>query len=83
MVEFHYKQILPTFNTNKNENRSVKMLMSDTDSLVYWIELPPNTVYQKLKTEIGWMDFSNYNKSKRYSHFYNVDKYLTPGLFLK
>lgn len=79
LYNFHYNEVLPTFNMNKEENKNVRLLMTDTDSLLYHIKKPASTVYSKLK-ENDWMDFSNY-KTGPYSHFYNPDKYLTPGFY--
>ena len=55
--------------------------MTDTDSLCYHILLPADIVYNKLKNEVPWMDFSNYKTSPFYSHFYSNEKYLIPGYF--
>ena len=68
------------FNDKKGVNKNVRLLMSDTDSLVYHIVKPINKVYSMLKDN-PWMDFSNY-KSGHFSHFYSKEKYLTPG-FMK
>ena len=62
-------------------NKNVRLLMSDTDSLVYHIEEPITKVYKKLKHN-RWMDFSNYKNTGHFSHFYSPEKYLTPG-FMK
>ena len=62
------------FNENKHENKNVRLLMSDTDSLVYHIKQPASVVYSKLKDNY-WMDFSNYT-SGHYPEFQSYEKYL-------
>ena len=62
-------------------NKNVRLLMSDTDSLVYHIEEPISTVYSKLKHN-RWMDFSNFKNTGHFRDFYSPEKYLTPG-FMK
>ena len=73
--------MLPKFNDKKGANKNVRLLMSDTDSLVYHIKKPISAVYAKLKHN-PWMDFSNYKDRGHFSDFYSAEKYLTPG-FMK
>ena len=69
--------MLPKFNDKKGANKNVRLLMSDTDSLVYHIKKPISAVYAKLKHN-PWMDFSNYKDRGHFSDFYSAEKYLTP-----
>lgn len=80
MYEFHYKSVLPTFNSSSETNEKVKLLMTDTDSLTYHILDSAKDVYAKLRC-MSWMDFSNYKSSTNYSEFYSAEKYLVPGYF--
>lgn len=82
MYEFHYNHCLPAYNIDPKVNENVKLLMTDTDSLVYQINLPASQVYQQMK-QLEWMDFSNYKHTSnlKYRNFYSEEKHLQPGFF--
>ena len=79
MHQFHYQQIVPAFKSDSG--KPPRVLMTDTDSLTYHFSFPPEIVYEKLKNEVAWMDFSNYQSSKDFSHLYCGERYLIPGYF--
>ena len=81
MGDFHYNYIMKNFDP-KQTGRNVKLLMTDTDSFVYDLAFPPQVVYPMLRRQIApYMDFSNYNQSMRYHHYYDPSRKCVPGYF--
>ena len=81
MGDFHYNYIMKNFDP-KQKGRNVKLLMTDTDSFVYDLAFPPQVVYPMLRKQIApYMDFSNYNQSMRYHHYYDPSRKCVPGYF--
>ena len=58
MYQFHYDYVLKTFN-------DVKLLFTDTDSLVY--EIKNSNVYDQCFKDKHLFDFSGYLKNSHYS----------------
>lgn len=55
MLQYHYEEILPTYGADK-----VKLILTDTDSLVYQIET--EDLYADMRKKSHLYDFSNYPK---------------------
>ena len=57
MYQFHYDYVLKTFD-------NVKLLFTDTDSLVY--EIKNGTIYEQCFKDKELLDFSGYSKDSIY-----------------